>query len=677
MNEQKLFLSALEIETTEARRRYLVSECSGDTELLARVEALLASHERQSKFLNMPAVKQIVGDSPEGMAPTVSLGNSASEDDDAQDFYKSGTSAGGEIPLGCLQPSSKPGSLGRLGHYEILELIGSGAFGTVLKAFDEKLQRVVAIKVLLPEMAAASPARKRFLREARSSAQVRQENVVNIYAVENDPIPYLVMEYVPGQTLQQRLDEHGPLDLIEVLRLGKQIADGLAAAHAQGLIHRDVKPGNILIDTSVDHHVKITDFGLARTADDASMTQSGMIAGTPLYMAPEQTLGQKLDQRADLFSLGSVLYQMLSGRPPFRAPTTVAVLRRVAEDHPRPIQEVIPEVPDWMCQIVGHLHAKNPDARYGSEKEVSDLLADCLTDVQENRTPKHVAPERDAGENELDSRNVVPRNRHRSSEMPFLKIAAGVLILLFGLGITEATGVTDLSSTVIRLATGSGTLVIETDDPDMRVSIDGEVVTIRGSGIEELSLTPGSYEFAATKDGEPVKRELVTITRNNRTVVTMSLESGAPEAGLAQPTPRRSGLGSALDSASPPPQARAPRDADRRDAPMLSPFTEVQFNRDQVFVTYDSQECQWLALDDLKVEEIVASAQKQFGERWKKRISEDLVEVLWGMNHNPGVTVKLRLLNLKTKRDSVVENAPMTEENRNIIYRKRRLSEGK
>ncbi|MBT6153973.1 MAG: serine/threonine protein kinase, partial [Planctomycetaceae bacterium] len=297
-----------------------------------------------------------------------------------------------EIPLGFLEPSTNPDSLGRLGHYEIQEVIGRGAFGTVLKAFDEKLHRVVAIKVLAPEMAATSPARKRFLREARSSAAVRHENVVSIYAVEDEPIPYLVMEYIPGQTLQERLDETGPLDLQSVLRLGKQIADGLAAAHAEQLIHRDVKPGNILLETSINDHVKITDFGLARTADDASMTQSGMIAGTPLYMAPEQALGQKLDTRADLFSFGSVLYQMLSGRPPFRAPSTVAVLKRVADDAPRPISDIIPETPEWVCRLIGHLHAKNPDERYGSAKEVSELLGNCLADVQAGRTPKVPAP---------------------------------------------------------------------------------------------------------------------------------------------------------------------------------------------------------------------------------------------------------------------------------------------
>src|SRR5262249_3077252 len=148
------------------------------------------------------------------------------------------------------------------------EVLGRGGFGVVFRAFDEALQRVVAVKVLAPEMA-ASPARKRFLREARSSARVRHDNVVQVYAVEEAPLPYLVMEFVPGETLQQRLDRVGPLEVAEVVRLGRQIAEGLAAAHGTGLIHRDVKPANILIEAGPDQCVKLTDFGLARAADDA------------------------------------------------------------------------------------------------------------------------------------------------------------------------------------------------------------------------------------------------------------------------------------------------------------------------------------------------------------------------------------------------------------------------
>src|SRR5262249_54795659 len=274
-----------------------------------------------------------------------------------------------------LQPSTRPDSLGRIGHYEVLEVLGKGGFSIVLRAFDEALQRVVAVKVLAPQLAATSPARKRFLREARSSAQVRHENVVQVYAVEEQPLPYLVMEFIPGETLQQRSDRIGPLEVPEVLRIGRQIAEGLAAAHATGLIHRDVKPANVLIERGPHEPVKLTDFGLARAADDATLTQSGIRAGRRLSRAPEQAQGDRLDHRADLFSLGSVLYLMCTGRPPFRASTTLAVLKRVAEDEPRPIREVIPEVPEWLCDIVAKLHAKDPAARLQTARAGADLLA--------------------------------------------------------------------------------------------------------------------------------------------------------------------------------------------------------------------------------------------------------------------------------------------------------------
>ena len=291
------------------------------------------------------------------------------------------------ISLDFLESSTKPESLGRLGAYEILEVVGRGSFGILLKAFDDALQRVVAIKVLIPELAANSPARQRFLREARASAAVRHENIVHIYAVEEEPLPHLVMEYVPGETIQQRIDAQGPLETVDVVRIGLQIARGLEAAHAIGLIHRDIKPANILLEGSSDASVKLTDFGLARAADDASFTRSGVIAGTPMYLSPEQATGGTIDHRTDLFSLGSVLYVMICGRPPFRAPTTLAVLNRIAEASPRPIPEILATVPDWLCNLITKLHAKHPDDRYRSAKDVADLLGRCLFDIQRGKLP--------------------------------------------------------------------------------------------------------------------------------------------------------------------------------------------------------------------------------------------------------------------------------------------------
>jgi hypothetical protein len=206
--------------------------------------------------------------------------------------------------------------------------------------------------------------------------------VVTIHAVEDGAqLPYFVMQFVSGQSLQQRLEKSGPLSVAEILRIGMQAAAGLAAAHEQGLVHRDIKPANILLENGVER-VKITDFGLARAVDDASLTRSGVVAGTPLYMAPEQARGEPVDHRADLFSLGCVLYTLATGRPPFRAATTVAVLRRICEDEPRPIRELNSEVPGWLCTIVEKLLAKDPRQRYSTASELADLLAGCLAHVQ-------------------------------------------------------------------------------------------------------------------------------------------------------------------------------------------------------------------------------------------------------------------------------------------------------
>jgi serine/threonine-protein kinase len=287
-----------------------------------------------------------------------------------------------------LSPSKETGHLGRLGHYEILEVVGRGGMGVVLKALDETLHRVVAIKILSPHLASNATARRRFTREAQAAAAITHEHVVTIHGVEeaHDP-PYIVMQYVSGMSLQERLDRDGPLEVKEILRIGSQAARGLAAAHAQGVIHRDIKPANILLENGIER-VQITDFGLARTLDDASLTQSGVIAGTPQYMAPEQANGETIDHRADLFSLGSVMYALCTGRPPFRASTVMGVLKRVSEEQARPVREVNPDIPEWLEAIIEKLHAKHPEQRFQSAAEVADLLGQHLAHLQQpSQTP--------------------------------------------------------------------------------------------------------------------------------------------------------------------------------------------------------------------------------------------------------------------------------------------------
>jgi hypothetical protein len=302
--------------------------------------------------------------------------------------------------LSFLDPPTTPGHLGRLGHYEVLEVVGRGGMGVVLKAVDERLQRIVAIKVLGPQYAGSGSARKRFAREARAAAAVSHDHVVPIYHVEDvRGTTFLVMPLIVGKSLQDRIDQSGPLGVKEVLRIGMQIALGLAAAHQQGLVHRDIKPANILLENGVER-VRITDFGLARAIDDAALTQSGVITGTPMFMSPEQARGEYLvDHRSDLFSLGSVMYMMATGRPPFRASGTHATLRRVIDDTPRPMHEVNPEVPAWLEAIVARLHAKDPADRFQTAAEVAELLRQHLAYLQDPHhapAPPPLAPIPDA-----------------------------------------------------------------------------------------------------------------------------------------------------------------------------------------------------------------------------------------------------------------------------------------
>jgi anti-sigma factor RsiW len=432
-----------------------------------------------------------------------------------------------EVPLDFLAPSDDPTHLGRLGNYEIIEVIRRGGMSVVLKAFDPSLHRVVAIKVLAPQLATSAAARTRFRREGFAAAAISHEHVVAVYGVDEvRGLPYLVMEYISGESLQERLDRDGPLELKEVLRIGMQAAQGLAAAHAQGLVHRDIKPANILLHNGVAR-VKITDFGLARPADDATLTQSGIVAGTPQYMSPEQARGDAIDARTDLFSLGSVLYAMCTGRPPFRASTTMGVLKRVSDESPRTVGEINNDVPSWLADVIGKLHAKNRADRFQSAAEVADLLGRHLAELQQgmlapvSTSTTSMAP--------VASRRLRFRTRARVT-VALLSIIAGALM------VGEATGVTnvaDFVATVLRINTGDGTLVIETDDPNIEVIVDGGDIRIHGAGPKEIRVRAGDHRIRAIKDGKelPIDQELVTVARDGRQIVRIRRVHGAPPPG--------------------------------------------------------------------------------------------------------------------------------------------------
>ncbi len=286
--------------------------------------------------------------------------------------------------LDMLDPPTHPEMLGQIDEFEIEAKIGQGGMGIVFRGFDRSLNRPVAIKVLAPHLGSNDVARQRFEREAKAAAAVVHPSVVPIYRVSttNKDRPYIAMALADGLSLQEHVTAHGPFDVKDVVRIGIQIASGLAEAHKQGLIHRDIKPANVLMEKDVSR-ILITDFGLARAADDVMMTQSGCLAGTPSYMSPEQVVGTELDHRSDLFSLGSLLYFISTGREPFRAESAFAVINKVTRAVPKSPRNINVDIPEVLNRIIERLLEKNPVNRIESAAKLEELLTQVLAHLQE------------------------------------------------------------------------------------------------------------------------------------------------------------------------------------------------------------------------------------------------------------------------------------------------------
>ncbi len=348
----------------------------------------------------------------------------------------------GELKLDFLQPAEAPDRLGRIGAFEVIRVLGRGGMGVVLHGFDPDLHRDVALKVLDPQLASNDLARQRFCREARAAAAVSHDNLVAVHLVDEDEksgLPFLVMQLVHGESLEQRLKRVGRLSVEEAVRIGMQTAAGLAAAHAQGLIHRDIKPGNILLEAGTDK-VKLTDFGLARTTEDLRLTRTGFVAGTPLYMAPEQARGDEIDHRADLFSLGSVLYEALAGRPPFEGKTPLAVLRRVADEAHPSLRRLNPEVPPCLEETIDKLLAKDPADRFQTATEVLELFAQAL--VQHGKLSPLEVPAEAACAVAQSSPKASPRARRK---VCMRTVAALAAVFVAG-GVVGGVGVWELAA---------------------------------------------------------------------------------------------------------------------------------------------------------------------------------------------------------------------------------------
>jgi len=390
-----------------------------------------------------------------------------------------------ELPAdicGLMAPPQEPDEIGRIGFYSVRRMLGQGGMGLVFEAEDPVLRRIVALKVMRPSAAAITAARERFLREARAAAAIEHDHIVAIYQVgEEGGVPFLAMPLLEGMSLEARLRPEATagkaslLPVREILRIGREIASGLAAAHAVGLIHRDVKPANIWLDARHGDRVKLLDFGLARPADDdVHLTQSGLIVGTPAYMAPEQSRGEALDARADLFSLGCVLYRLCTGRLPFKRPDAVATLVAVATEVP-PAQLLLnPDLPPALSDLVMRLLAKNPNDRPASAEAVIAAIRTVEREGLENPGSENVL--------ELTQTLVSPRLRRL---WPWFAAAAAIVALL-------------ATSTVIYLKTDNGLLEIQADD-QVKVMVDGKQLRVidrkSGKQVAELDLTTGKQSL--------------------------------------------------------------------------------------------------------------------------------------------------------------------------------------
>lgn len=337
-----------------------------------------------------------------------------------------------------LQPSDDPAYLGKLDHFQIARVIGRGGMGIVFEAFDTQLQRQVAIKVLNPEFSKHDTARQRFCREGRAAAAISHEHVVSMYQVSKygeGQIAYLVMQLIDGETLESMLANAQPLPPAEVARIAMQIAAGLSAAHARGMVHRDVKPANVLIENHTQR-VKLTDFGLARASDDVKLTKTGMVTGTPLYMSPEQAMGAAADERSDLFSFGAVMYEMATGKSPFAAPSMFGVMKRVMDEIPPAPHRVNPAIPRQLSDVIMALLEKKPDDRPQSASEVANVLAGIVTEfgpISPLQVPTLPA---------VDARRLSGKQRaisRRHSVLLASLAAVGLLGLGAGLGLVVAS----------------------------------------------------------------------------------------------------------------------------------------------------------------------------------------------------------------------------------------------
>jgi serine/threonine protein kinase/formylglycine-generating enzyme required for sulfatase activity len=382
-----------------------------------------------------------------------------------------------------LAPAQQPDEIGRLGGYRVLRVLGHGGMGVVFLAEDVGLRRKVALKTMLPRLATSGTARERFFREARAAAALKHDHIVVIHQVGEDRgAPFLAMEFLEGEALDERLKRDGRLPLAEVLRIGRELAEGLEHAHAQGMVHRDIKPANVWLEASPrrkpgEFRTKILDFGLARgLADDTHLTQSGAIVGTPAYMAPEQARGETVDQRCDLYSLGVVLYRLGTGAMPFQGKDTISLLHALALQTPAEPRTLNPELPPELNALIVQLLAKDPGKRPASAAEVAGRLRDLERDTSATQTLTRSVSEG----------TTPPRRVREGKPRPSLTLRVSV-------GLAAAAVLALVLGIVLFWPTPHGLVRLESDDPGVEIVFDKNGPTIKGADKEPISLRAGAH----------------------------------------------------------------------------------------------------------------------------------------------------------------------------------------
>lgn len=312
--------------------------------------------------------------------------------DETKDLLKQPPKADTETP--AFDPPKKEGEIGILGKYRILKELGKGGMGGIYLGYEERLRRRVAVKVMLPKYAENEIARKRFNQEALAAAQLKHENIVTVYdADEWKGIPYIAMEYLQGASLDEFLKKTSVTGVSQALRVGKEVCAALSIAHKAGVAHRDIKPSNIWLEAPLGK-AKILDFGLVKSLnplEEARLTTSGAIIGSPAYMSPEQARGAKIDHRTDIFSVGAVLYRMCTGQLPFQGDNLMDLLMALGSKDPRPVQELNPKVPTDLAELIHKMLSKKPDDRPQSADEIAAKLQ-RIADKRQFSASSHAIP---------------------------------------------------------------------------------------------------------------------------------------------------------------------------------------------------------------------------------------------------------------------------------------------